>query len=126
MIGSDGIPEDAHPHPRLWGTFPRVLGHYARDVGLFSLAEAVRKMTSLPAEKFRLTGRGRIVAGGFADLVVFDPATVADRATFERPIAAAAGIELLLVNGGVAYDPSNRLKFEVRGRFLQRTKLMAT
>jgi N-acyl-D-amino-acid deacylase len=120
MVGSDGLPEDAHPHPRLWGTFPRVLGHYARDLGLFSLAEAVRKMTSLPADKFRLTDRGRIRAGGFADLVVFDPATVADSATFEKPIAAAKGIELLLVNGGIAYDPSGRLTAEARGCFLQR------
>lgn len=121
MVGSDGLPEDAHPHPRLWGTFPRVLGHYARDLGLFSLAEAVRKMTSLPADKFRLTDRGRIRAGGFADLVVFDPATVADSATFEKPIAPAKGIELLLVNGGVAYDPSGKLKTEARGCFLHRT-----
>jgi len=122
MIGSDGIPHDTHPHPRLWGTFPRVLGHYARDLGLFSLAEAVRKMTSLPATKFRLQDRGRIATGYFADLVVFDPATIADRATFDRPIAAAAGIDLLLVNGAVAYDMAFSLGIERRGRFLQRAK----
>jgi N-acyl-D-amino-acid deacylase len=121
MIGSDGIPHDTHPHPRLWGTFPRVLGHYARDLGLFTLAEAVRKMTMLPAMKFRLQDRGRIAVGHFADLVVFDPATVADAATFDRPIAPARGIELLLVNGAVAYDPSGRVKSERRGRFLQRS-----
>jgi N-acyl-D-amino-acid deacylase len=60
MIGSDGLPHDAKPHPRLWGTFPRVLGHYVRDVGLFPLEEAVRKMTSLPAAEFGLAGRGRL------------------------------------------------------------------
>jgi N-acyl-D-amino-acid deacylase len=122
MIGSDGIPHDTHPHPRLWGTFPRVLGHYARDLGLFSLSEAVRKMTLLPATKFRLHGRGRIAVGHFADLVVFDPATVADAATFDHPIAPARGIDLLLVNGAVAYDPQGRLKGERRGRFLQRSQ----
>jgi N-acyl-D-amino-acid deacylase len=122
MIGSDGIPHDTHPHPRLWGTFPRVLGHYARDLGLFSLAEAVRKMTLLPATKFRLQGRGRIAVGYFADLVVFNPTTVADCATFDRPIAAAKGIDLLLVNGKVSYDPTAHLKTERSGRFLQRAK----
>ena len=63
MIGSDGLPHDAHPHPRLWGSFPRVLGHYARDVGLFPMQEAIRRMTSLPADRFGLKGRGAIAAG---------------------------------------------------------------
>ena len=90
MIGSDGLPHDFHPHPRLWGTFPRVLGHYCRDLGLFELEEAVRKMTGLPAARFSLAGRGRIAAGAYADITVFDPATVIDRATFEQPKAAAA------------------------------------
>jgi N-acyl-D-amino-acid deacylase len=99
MIGSDGLPHDAHPHPRLWGTFPRVLGHYARDVGLFPLEEAVRRMTSLPAATFGLKDRGAIRAGAFADLVLFDPATVIDRATFEDPKVPAAGIERVMVNG---------------------------
>jgi N-acyl-D-amino-acid deacylase len=99
MIGSDGLPHDAHPHPRLWGTFPRVLGRYAREVGLFPLEEAVRKMTGLPAAEFGLKDRGRLEAGFAADLVVFDPATVIDRATFEHPTEAAAGIEMVLVGG---------------------------
>ncbi|MFI4986201.1 MAG: amidohydrolase family protein [Alphaproteobacteria bacterium] len=99
MIGSDGLPHDTHPHPRLWGTFPRVLGHYVRHVGLFSLEEAVRRMTSLPAAKFGLTGRGILRPGAAADLVLFDPATIADRATFEQPKKPAAGIELVMVNG---------------------------
>jgi N-acyl-D-amino-acid deacylase len=99
MIGSDGLPHDSHPHPRLWGTFPRVLGHYCRDLGLFSLEEAVRKMTGLPAARFGLSGRGTVAAGAPADITVFDPATVIDRATFEEPKVAAAGIEHVFVNG---------------------------
>ena len=99
MIGSDGLPHDEHPHPRLWGTFPRVLGHYARDIGLFSLEEAVRRMTSLPAAQFGLTERGVLRPGAYADLVLFDPATVIDRATFENPTVASAGIEQVWVNG---------------------------
>ena len=99
MIGSDGLPHDRHPHPRLWGTFPRVLGHYARDLGMFPMEEAVRRMTSLPAARFGLTGRGRLAPGGFADIVVFDPGTIVDRATFDEPTVPAAGIDTVLVNG---------------------------
>lgn len=99
MIGSDGLPHDEFPHPRLWGTFPRVLGHYAREQGLFSLEEAVRKMTSLPARHFGLADRGVLEPGAMADLVVFDPDTVIDTATFEQPKQPARGIELVVVNG---------------------------
>lgn len=120
MIGSDGIPHDQHPHPRLWGTFPRVLGHYSRDIGLFPLEEAVRKMTSLPAAKFRLRDRGRVATGHFADLVVFDPATVMDTATFETPIAPATGIETLLVNGRIAYSNGDKRATARSGRFISR------
>lgn len=105
MIGSDGLPHDAHPHPRLWGAFPRVLGRYARDLALFPLETAVHKMTGLSARQFRLDGRGEIKVGAYADITVFDPVTIADTATFEQPIAAAKGIELVLVNGAVAYRP---------------------
>lgn len=103
MIGSDGMPCDAHPHPRLWGTFARVLGHYARDLGLFPLPEAVRRMTSLPADSFGLEGRGRIKPGNFADVTVFDAATVGSRATFDDPRVPADGIHLVLVNGRIAW-----------------------
>lgn len=99
MIGSDGLPHDVHPHPRLWGTFPRVLGHYSRDLKLFSLEEAVRRMTSLTATRFGLADRGTLREGAFADLVVFDADRVIDRASFEHPKSPAAGIELVLVNG---------------------------
>jgi N-acyl-D-amino-acid deacylase len=99
MIGSDGLPHDAHPHPRLWGTFARVLGHYCREERLFPLEEAVRRMTGLPAQRFGLTGRGRLAPGAYADITVFDPATIIDRATFADPTTPAAGILLVLVNG---------------------------
>ena len=99
MIGSDGLPHDVFPHPRLWGTFPRVLGHYARDIGLFSLEEAVRKMTSLTAAAFGIKDRGVVAEGNFADLVLFDAETVIDSATFEKPSEPAAGISQVFVNG---------------------------
>ena len=101
MIGSDGLPHDHHPHPRLWGTFPRVLGHYARELGLLTLEDAVRRMTGLTAARFGLEGRGEVRPGAYADLVVFDAETVADRATFEAPTLPAAGIDLVMVNGEV-------------------------
>ncbi len=99
MIGSDGLPHDEFPHPRLWGTFPRVLGYYCRDVGLFSLEEAVRRMTSVPASVFGLRDRGIIREGAFADLVIFDSQQVIDRADFETPKQPAAGIDMVMVNG---------------------------
>jgi N-acyl-D-aspartate/D-glutamate deacylase len=103
MIGSDGLPNDSFPHPRLWGTFPRVLGLYSREQKLFSMSEAVRKMTSLPAKRFGLTDRGWIREGYSADLVLFNSATVRDAATFEDPIQAATGIEAVWVNGALSY-----------------------
>jgi N-acyl-D-amino-acid deacylase len=103
MVGSDGLPHDEFPHPRLWGAFPRVLGHYARQRGLFPLEQAVHKMTGLPADRFRLQGRGRIAPGLRADLVVFDPARIADAATFSHPKVPAAGIRSVYVNGTLAW-----------------------
>jgi N-acyl-D-amino-acid deacylase len=103
MVGSDGLPHDAAPHPRLWGTFPRILGHYARDVGLFSLESAVHKMTGLTARRFGLEGRGELKVGAAADITLFDAATVADAATFSTPIRASKGIELVMVNGDVVW-----------------------
>jgi N-acyl-D-amino-acid deacylase len=104
MIGSDGLPHDEHPHPRLWGTFPRVLGHYVREVKLFTLEEAVRRMTTLPAAQFGLTDRGSLRAGAFADLVLFDPLTITDTATFEQPKSPAAGVALVMVNGRIVWN----------------------
>jgi N-acyl-D-amino-acid deacylase len=91
-------------HPRGFGTFPRVLGRYVRERGVISLEEAVRKMTSLAAHDVGLTGRGEIRPGASADLVLFDPATVIDRATTEDPHALAVGIERVWVNGAVVYE----------------------
>ena len=105
MIGSDGLPHDSHPHPRLWGTFPRVLGHYARDLGLFSLEEAVNKMTGLTASRFGLAGRGLIREAYAADLVIFDPVRIRDMATYEVPTRPAEGIACVIVNGVVAWQP---------------------
>ena len=104
MIGSDGLPHDRHPHPRLWGTFPRVLGHYARDLGLLTLEDAVRRMTGLTAARFGLTERGEVRAGAYADLVMFDAETVGDRATFDAPTRPAAGIDIVMVNGAIVRD----------------------
>jgi N-acyl-D-amino-acid deacylase len=103
IIGSDGLPHDDHPHPRLWGTFPRVIGHYARDLGLFRIESAIRKMTGLPAEVFKLKGRGRLLPGYFADLVVFNPITIIDRATYDSPLEPAIGIKQVFVNGRLSF-----------------------
>jgi len=120
MIGSDGLPHDAYPHPRLWGTFPRVLGHYARDLGLFSMEAAVRKMTGHTAEVFGLVDRGLIRAGAYADLVLFDPTTVRDAATFDAPTRPAEGIAETWVNGRSAYVNGVGATPERAGRLVTR------
>ena len=104
MIGSDGLPHDASPHPRLWSTFPRVLGHYRRGLGLFSLETAVHKMTGLTAVNFGLTDRGVLKEGAYADLTLFNEETVDEVATYENPIAMARGINTVIVNGAVVWD----------------------
>jgi N-acyl-D-amino-acid deacylase len=124
MIGSDGLPHDTHPHPRLWGAFPRVLGYYSRELGLFSLEEAVRRMTGLSAYRFGLAGRGILVPGAYADVTVFDPETVADRATFERPTTPAAGIEHVFVNGRPVWT-DGKPTGERPGRALRRHQMQA-
>lgn len=103
MVGSDGIPVGDKPHPRLWGTFARVLGHYSREVALFPLETAVWKMTGLTARNFGLAGRGTIAAGQHADLVLFDAATIRDTADYEEPTRPAEGIHSVIVNGTVAW-----------------------
>jgi N-acyl-D-aspartate/D-glutamate deacylase len=103
MIGSDGLPTlEGKPHPRLYGTFARVLGHYARDEKIFSLAEAIHRMTGFPAAKFGFRDRGTLRAGAKADLVLFDPQTIIDRGTFEDPKHSPAGIAAVYVNGVLA------------------------
>ncbi len=120
MIGSDGLPFDTHPHPRLWGTFPRVLGHYVRELGLFTLEDAVRRMTSLPAQTFGLAARGVLRPGYYADICVFDADSVIDSADFATPTAPARGIDLVLVNGGVAHGAQAGTR---KGRVLLRQAL---
>jgi N-acyl-D-amino-acid deacylase len=125
VIGSDGwalapygpLSRDK-PHPRSYGTFPRMLGRYVRDEKIMSLGRAIEKMTSLTAEKFGLTGRGRIQKGWFADLVVFDPARVGDRSTWDNPHQYPEGIELVVVNGRVVIDGGDHTG-ELPGRILR-------
>jgi len=102
MVASDGGIGSAHP--RGAGTFPRVLGRFVREKRWFTLQEAVRKMTSLPAQRLGWTSRGVLKEGAFADLVIFDPATVIDRSTFEKPQELPAGIQSVFVNGQPVWD----------------------
>lgn len=120
MVGSDGLPHDQFPHPRLWGSFPRVLGHYARDLGLFSLETAVHKMTGKVAEVFGLKGRGVIRTGAFADLVLFDPLTVRDAASFDTPTLPADGIVETWVAGQSSYVHGQGATSARAGRLLTR------
>jgi N-acyl-D-amino-acid deacylase len=107
-VGSDGIAfapygnlARGRPHPRSYGTFPRFLGHYCRDLGLLPLEEGVRKCTSLPARRLGLADRGVIRPGAKADLVVFDPATILDRATYTDPHQYPVGVHHVIVNGQI-------------------------
>jgi N-acyl-D-amino-acid deacylase len=102
MVGSDG--GIGLPHPRSAGTFPRVLGVYVREKHWLTLTEAIRKMTSLPAQRLGWTDRGVLREGAFADLVLFNPDTVIDRSTFEKPFEPPAGIEKVFVNGSIVWD----------------------
>jgi N-acyl-D-amino-acid deacylase len=122
VIGSDGIPHDVHPHPRLWGTFPRVLGYYSRHLGLFDLETAVHKMTGRTAELFGIVDRGVIRPGAFADLVLFDPHSVVDRATFEQPTIPSQGIEQVWTNGIATYVGGKGLTGAAPGRLIRRNR----
>jgi N-acyl-D-amino-acid deacylase len=104
----DGPTRHGSPHPRGAGSFPRVLGRYVRERKALTLASAIRKMTSLPASRIRLSDRGRLAAGLAADVVVFDPSTVADKATFDAPFQYPAGINVVIVNGVVALRDGQR------------------
>ncbi len=107
MIGSDGeIPifGQASPHPRSYGTFVRVLGRYVRELKTITLEDAVHKMSAFPAQRIGLADRGVLREGLRADIAVFDPATVADRATFEQPHQYAVGVTQVIVNGQLAFE----------------------
>jgi N-acyl-D-aspartate/D-glutamate deacylase len=107
MVASDGRlsqPGDGHPHPRAYGTFPRVLGEYVRVEGVLTLPQAIHKMTQMPADRLGLSDRGVLRVGAIADVVVFDASTVKDASTFTEPHQYPVGIETVIVNGTVAVD----------------------
>ncbi|MQR01980.1 N-acyl-D-amino-acid deacylase family protein [Glaciimonas soli] len=122
VVGSDGLPNDPLPHPRLWGAFPRVLGYYSREQKLFPLAVAINKMTGMSAERFGLKERGLVRVGYWADLVLFDADTVRDAATFTDPMQPADGIEAVWVNGVLSYrgGAEKAATGDRAGRFLAR------
>jgi N-acyl-D-amino-acid deacylase len=121
MIGSDGIPGYGvnKVHPRMTGTFPRILGKYVREDGVLGLEEAIRKMTALPAQTFGLKQKGLLKEGFDADIVVFDPLTVIDRATYEDPNRGPDGIDYVFVNGQMAAE-KGRILGATSGRVLRR------
>ena len=121
MIGSDGLPGDKHPHPRLWGTFPRVLGKYSREMQLFSLEEAIFKMTGKSAATFGLEKRGFIKEGYFADIVIIDEQNVIDNATYEKPLIPSSGIEQVFTNGQLVWK-NLKAKLNFPGKFLEGKK----
>ena len=127
MIGSDAVGTSPYGrtgedrvHPRCYGTFPRVLGRYVRQRHTLDEAEAIRKMTSLPADRLGIPNRGRLMPGAYADIVVYNPLTVEDRADFEHPHRFARGIELVLVNGRVAWEGGHATP-TLAGRVLRHT-----
>ena len=119
MIGSDGLPNDPLPHPRLWGTFPRVLGRYSREEKLFSLTDAVHKMTGMPAQRFGIARRGLIREGYWADMTLFDPRKIMDMATYSDPARPAEGIKAVWVNGILTYTSQGATQ-QRAGVFVQR------
>jgi N-acyl-D-amino-acid deacylase len=118
--GSDGLLVGARPHPRAWGTFARYLGHYVRELSVLTVEQAVHRMTGRPARRLRLARRGLVRPGHHADLVLFDPATVADTATYEDPRRPAAGIQHVYVNGTAVLRDA-RPTGALPGRALRRT-----
>ncbi|WP_034271172.1 N-acyl-D-amino-acid deacylase family protein [Actinospica robiniae] len=123
--GSDGLLVGARPHPRAWGTFPRFLGHYGRELGVLGLEECVAHLTGNAARRLRLRDRGLIRAGYAADVVLFDPETVRDTATFDQPRQTPTGIEHVFVNG-VSVIEDGRRTSAVPGRALRRTNRSET
>lgn len=123
MIGTDGIPGFgvSKVHPRLTGTFPRILGRYVRDKGILSLEDAIRKMTSLPAQTFRVKKKGLLIEGFDADIVIFDPKTIIDNSTYEDPLQNPEGISYVLVNGEIAVE-SGKVIGATLGKVLRHNK----
>jgi N-acyl-D-aspartate/D-glutamate deacylase len=118
-VRGEGEADRERPHPAAYGTFPRVLGRYVREQRLLELREAVRRMTSHPALQFRIAQRGFLRPGLYADVVVFDPNTVIDRATYERPDQFPVGIDYVIVNGVITVTPKGHTGAHA-GRRLER------
>jgi N-acyl-D-aspartate/D-glutamate deacylase len=117
-LSLDGPLFEPHTHPRAFGSMPRFLGHYVRDQGLMPLEQAIRKITSMPADREHLSRRGRIKVGYYADLTIFDPATIIDKATYLRPDQLSQGVDYVFVNGQLEYD-HGRLTGATAGRPLR-------
>jgi N-acyl-D-amino-acid deacylase len=115
---AEGLLGQAHPHPRAYGTFPRILSKYVREDKALSLEDAIRKFTALPAQRMRLKDRGVLKTGMWADVVVFDPATVRDRATFDNPNQLSEGMEFVLVNGVPVID-QGKMTGDLAGKVLR-------
>ncbi len=114
----DGPLFEPHTHPRAWGAMPRFLGHYSRDLQLVDLAQAIRKITSLPAQREHLTGRGLLKPGFYADVTIFDPAAIIDTATYANPNQVAKGVQYVLVNGQLEWE-QGKLTGATAGRALR-------
>ena len=117
-LSLDGPLFDAHTHPRAFGSMPRFLGHYVRDEHLLPLEQAIRKITSLPAQRERLQDRGLLKEGFFADITIFDPATIIDRATYQNPAQLSEGVRYVFVNGQLEYE-AGKLTGSQAGRVLR-------
>jgi N-acyl-D-aspartate/D-glutamate deacylase len=104
LVASDGIYDIPHPHPRGYGCFARVIRRFVRELGVLSLEKAVFKMSGFPAQRFGLRDRGHIAEGMAADLVLFDSEQITDRSTWKEPLRRAVGVELVMVNGKIAFQ----------------------
>jgi N-acyl-D-amino-acid deacylase len=117
-LSLDGPLFDPHTHPRAFGSMPRFLGHYVRDEHLLPLEQAIRKITSLPAQRERLADRGLLKEGFLADITIFDPATIIDRATYQNPAQLSEGVRYVFVNGQLEYG-AGKLTGSQAGRVLR-------
>ena len=122
MINSDGDPinfGEGHPHPRCYGAFPKVLRHYVRDKEIIGLEDAIKKMTYLPAEKIGFKDRGRIQEGAYADIVIFDFATIKDNSTYTNPHHFPSGMKYVLINGEIVLE-DEKMTGNLPGKWLKR------